>query len=366
VVIRVLLADDEPLVRAGIAMLLAADPEIEVAGEVGDGQAAVEFVQRSPPDVVVMDLRMPRMDGVEATRCITQYLEANPDPDRPGVQVLVLTTYNLDQAVYGALCAGAVGFLLKDAAPAELIAAIKAIAAGEGWLDPSITRSLIKQFAAQSGTDIPPAPAVVEAQARESVFRKEGEYWTVSYGGKVCRLRDSIGLHYLARLLQQPGQEFHVLDLVHAERGPVGAGGHKAGFDASGAGEQGLRIGLGHAGEILDETTKASYKRRIRDLQRDLEEAESWADAGRASKAREELEFLVDELARNLGLGGRDRLAASDAERARVSVTKAIIAAIKRMGAAHHPLARHLKASVHTGTFCSYSPEGSEETTWRC
>src|SRR6266852_3528337 len=236
-------------------MLLAADPEIEVAGEVGDGQAAVEFVQRSPPDVVVMDLRMPRMDGVEATRCITQYLEANPDPDRPGVQVLVLTTYNLDQAVYGALCAGAVGFLLKDAAPAELIAAIKAIAAGEGWLDPSITRSLIKQFAAQSGTDIPPAPAVVEAQARESVFRKEGEYWTVSYGGKVCRLRDSIGLHYLARLLQQPGQEFHVLDLVHAERGIVG----RRGSCLQGA--RGARIPCGRAGPKLGARRSGSPRR---------------------------------------------------------------------------------------------------------
>ncbi|MEV6815179.1 response regulator transcription factor [Micromonospora sp. NPDC051296] len=138
--IRVVLADDQPLVRSGIAMLLAAERDIAVVGECADGAAAVELARRERPDVVLMDVRMPGTDGVTATRDITA--------EGAGVRVLVLTTYHVDDAVRAALRAGASGFLLKDAAPDELTMAVRAVAAGEAWLDPAVTRSLLTEFAA--------------------------------------------------------------------------------------------------------------------------------------------------------------------------------------------------------------------------
>ncbi|MFI7025995.1 response regulator [Micromonospora sp. NPDC049900] len=138
--IRVLLADDQPLVRSGIAMLLAAEADIEVVGECDDGAAAVELARRIRPDVVLMDVRMPGTDGVAATRQITA--------DAAEVRVLVLTTYHVDDAVRAALRAGASGFLLKDAVPDELTMAVRAVAAGEAWLDPAVTRTLLTEFAA--------------------------------------------------------------------------------------------------------------------------------------------------------------------------------------------------------------------------
>jgi DNA-binding NarL/FixJ family response regulator len=147
VTIRVLLADDQPLVRAGIAMLLGAEPDIEVVGESAHGAETIEQAGRLQPDVVVMDVRMPGVDGVQATRQITAD-RFSADPDRP-VKVLMLTTYNLNEAVYAALRAGASGFLLKDVVPAELARSIRAVAAGDGWLDPAVTRELLKEFAAR-------------------------------------------------------------------------------------------------------------------------------------------------------------------------------------------------------------------------
>jgi DNA-binding NarL/FixJ family response regulator len=141
--IRVLLADDQPLVRAGIAMLLTAEPDIEIVGEVDDGAQAVELARRLLPDVVLMDVRMPGIDGVEATRSIVEHEHETV------VKVLVLTTYHVGEAVYAALRAGASGFLLKDSAPDELVAAIRAVAAGEAWLDPTVARALLTEFAAR-------------------------------------------------------------------------------------------------------------------------------------------------------------------------------------------------------------------------
>jgi DNA-binding NarL/FixJ family response regulator len=153
--IRVLLADDQPLIRAGIAMLLSAEPDIETVAEVGDGDQAVAAAHRLRPDVVVMDVRMPGTDGVAATRRITGDASrritgdaSGRDPGRP-VQVLILTTYHIDDTVYAALRAGAAGFLLKDAAPTELTGAIRAVAAGGGWLHPAVARGLLAEFAAR-------------------------------------------------------------------------------------------------------------------------------------------------------------------------------------------------------------------------
>lgn len=143
--ITVLVADDQPLVRAGLAMLLSAQPDLEVVGEASDGRETIQLAQRLRPDVVLMDLRMPVLDGAEATRVPVR---EQADSDRL-VKVLVLTTFNDDDAVYGALTAGASGFLLKHAAPADLVAAIRRVAAGESWIDPAVAGQVIKALSFQ-------------------------------------------------------------------------------------------------------------------------------------------------------------------------------------------------------------------------
>lgn len=141
--ITVLLVDDQALMRAGFRMILEAEPDIEVVGEASDGEEGVELARRLRPDVVLMDVRMPKLDGVEATRRL-----AGPDITSP-TNVLVLTTFDLDEYVYGALRAGACGFLLKDAPPEELVHAIHVCAAGDALLAPGVTKRLIEEFASR-------------------------------------------------------------------------------------------------------------------------------------------------------------------------------------------------------------------------
>jgi DNA-binding NarL/FixJ family response regulator len=144
--IRVLVADDQPVVRAGFQTILEAQPDIVVVGEAGDGREAVEQAHRLQPDVVLMDVRMPNVDGLQATRQL-----AGPCVPRP-VRVLVLTTFDLDDYVYEALRAGASGFLLKDVRRDDLVAAVRVVAAGDALLAPSVTRRLIQEFARRPPT----------------------------------------------------------------------------------------------------------------------------------------------------------------------------------------------------------------------
>ncbi|MEO3926797.1 response regulator transcription factor [Micromonosporaceae bacterium B7E4] len=159
--IRVLLADDQRLVRAGFRVLLENADGFEVCGEAADGSEAVDVVRTTRPDVVVMDIRMPGTDGLAALRLLAA------DPDLAGTRVLVLTTFDLDEYVFEALRAGASGFLLKDSEPAELLRAIRLVAAGEALLAPSVTRRLIAAFA-DGGRGGPPDEARLAAlTARE-------------------------------------------------------------------------------------------------------------------------------------------------------------------------------------------------------
>jgi DNA-binding NarL/FixJ family response regulator len=137
--VRVLLVDDDPLVRAGLRMILSSADDLEIVGEAGDGSEAVEAVRAHRPDVVLMDIRMPGVDGLAATSAVTRL----PDPP----QVVVLTTFGLDEYVFRALEAGAAGFLLKDTPPRDLVAAVRVVAAGEAMLSPSVTRTLIGHVA---------------------------------------------------------------------------------------------------------------------------------------------------------------------------------------------------------------------------
>jgi DNA-binding NarL/FixJ family response regulator len=146
--VRVVLADDQPLVRAGLRVLIADTPDLDVAGEAGTGAQAVQLARDLRPDVVVMDIRMPGMDGIEATAMITA--------EHPAARVVVLTTFDDDDYVYAALRAGASGFLVKDMALDDILAAIRVVAAGDALIAPSVTRRLIAQFAGRPGPPPPP------------------------------------------------------------------------------------------------------------------------------------------------------------------------------------------------------------------
>jgi DNA-binding NarL/FixJ family response regulator len=159
--IRVLIVDDQELVRTGFRLFLETQPGLAVVGEAGDGEEAIERVRELRPDVVLMDIRMPTMDGVEATAKLTS------GAIEPAPRVLVLTTFDLDEYVFGALRAGAAGFLLKDAPRERLIEAIRVVHSGEALLSPSITRRLIEDFAARSDPIEPPAAVLAELTPRE-------------------------------------------------------------------------------------------------------------------------------------------------------------------------------------------------------
>ena len=202
------------------------------------------------------------------------------------------------------------------------------------------------------------------AEVSRNLFRREGEYWTVRYEGSVVRLKDAKGLRYLAQLLGNPGREYHAIDLEAAggQRARPAPSGVR---DGAGPGELRVRPDLGDAGELLDAQAKAAYKARLDELEAELEEAEGFNDPGRAATAAAERDFLVDELARAVGLGGRDRRAASHAERARLNVTRAIRAAMANLARANPPLGRHLSATIRTGRYCSYTPDPRAPITWQ-
>jgi DNA-binding NarL/FixJ family response regulator len=160
-VTRVLIADDDALMRAGLVELLTADPELEIAGQAATGRQAVEQTRRLAPDVVLMDVRMPDLDGIAATRELARAA--------PGVRVLILTTFEQDDYIFGALRAGASGFLLKRARPEELLAAVHTVAAGEALLSPSVTRRVIDRMAQQ------PTPELADQAKLHALTPRERE-----------------------------------------------------------------------------------------------------------------------------------------------------------------------------------------------
>ncbi len=201
----------------------------------------------------------------------------------------------------------------------------------------------------------------VHRRPRRNVFRREGDYWSISYGGNTFRLKDAKGLHYMARLLREPGREWHVLDLVGVE-------------ESLGSGPTSERL-VGKASElrpvggvyepILDARAKAAYEHRIEDLREQLKEAEEWGDLERGARARQEIEAISDELTRATGLGGRERALGSDAERARVNVTRVIKAVVRRIDGYCPELRHHFASTLRTGIYCSYNPDPRLPTSWQ-
>ena len=224
--IRALLVDDQSMVRAGLRMLLSGEPDIEVVAEAGDGVAAVAEAARVRPDIVLMDIRMPELDGLEATRRI---LAADP-----AARVLVLTTFNLDEYVYQALQAGASGFVLKDDPPEQLISAVRIIAAGDALLSPSVTKRVIRHFARLHRD--PPPPAVGTLTSRElNVLEMLARGLSNAEIGKALFISETTVKTHVTRVLQKLelrdraqaivlAYQSHLFEDVDPITGPMGTG----------------------------------------------------------------------------------------------------------------------------------------------
>jgi DNA-binding NarL/FixJ family response regulator len=224
--IRVLVCDDQSVVRAGYATILSAQPGLEVVGEAGNGAVAVAEAQRLGPDVVVMDIQMPVVDGIEATRRL-----AGPGVDGAAApKILIVTTFNLDEYVYDALRAGASGFLLKDAPPAELISAVRTVAAGESLLAPSVTRRLIGRYAGRIRPSDPAEPKAgrplseLTAREREVLSLIATGMSNAEIAGALFLSAETVKT-YVSRILAKLGLRDRVQAVVFAYReGLVSAG----------------------------------------------------------------------------------------------------------------------------------------------
>ena len=207
--INVLIADDQALVRAGFRMVLEAEADIAVVGEAANGEQAVHSAQRLRPDVVLMDIRMPELDGIAATRRIAG--------DDHHARVLILTTFDLDEYVYDALGAGASGFLLKDSPPEQLVTAIRVVAGGEALLAPSITSRLIEQFARTRALSGEPPPGLDELTARElEVFKLMARGLSNAEIANALVVGDTTVKTHVARLLGKLGLRDRVQAVVLA------------------------------------------------------------------------------------------------------------------------------------------------------
>ena len=216
--IRVLIADDQAMVRAGFRMVLNAEADIEVAGEAGDGEQAVAGATRLHPDVVLMDIRMPRLDGIKATRRLLERPEVR-------TRVLILTTFDLDHYVYESLQAGASGFLLKNAPAEQLVEAIRVVAAGDSLLAPSVTRRVIEEFVRQHrGGDPPPELETLTAREREVLELLAHGRTNAEIAGELVVSHGTTKTH-VARVLQKLDLRDRVQAVIFAyENGVISPG----------------------------------------------------------------------------------------------------------------------------------------------
>jgi DNA-binding NarL/FixJ family response regulator len=216
----VLIADDQALVRVGLRKILEAEPDLGVVGEAADGEEAIGEARRLGPDVVLMDIRMPVLDGIEATRRLVQA--------HPGTRVLILTTFGLDTYVYEALRAGASGFMLKDAPPEEIAAAVRIVASGEALLAPAVTRAVVEEFARRP---VPKEPAALPAVLSELTPREREVLDLLARGlsnPEICAqlvITEATAKTHVARILQKLGLRDRVQVVIYAyETGLIAPG----------------------------------------------------------------------------------------------------------------------------------------------
>jgi tetratricopeptide (TPR) repeat protein len=222
---------------------------------------------------------------------------------------------------------------------------------------PRMDERLARAAALLPPTEERAAPPPAAEGATTAVLAREGDVWRLDFEGRVLRVRDAKGMRHLALLLANPGIEFHAVDVATAAAG----GAVPVAREVEGLS---VRAGTGDAGPALDSRAKAEYRSRLEDLRAEIEEAEAFNDPERAARAREEMDFIAQELSAAVGLGGRDRPAASAAERARVNVTRALRREIRRIAEEDARLGRELETTVRTGTFCAYEPDPRRPVAW--
>ncbi|WP_367318893.1 hypothetical protein [Streptomyces sp. HUAS ZL42] len=258
-----------------------------------------------------------------------------------------------DAAGASALFADAVRAWNEIGAPYEAAECRLRLADAQHDLGRTRAETLEREAARAEFERIATAPAVPPAQPATTgpnAFVREADFWKIVFDGRRLTVRDSKGMHHLARLLGAPGRELHVLDLVAAESDdPTRAAG---------------LLRAGDAGPLLDDRAKRMYRRRLAEIDDDIEEARSAGDAAREAQAEFERDFLISELARAVGLGGRDRRAGAASERARAAVTQALRKAIGRLREACPPLGEHLDRTIRTGTYCAYLPDPRFPSMW--
>ncbi|MFK4593709.1 transcriptional regulator [Streptomyces pristinaespiralis] len=260
-----------------------------------------------------------------------------------------------DAAGASALFADAVRAWSEIGAPYEMAECRLRLAEAQHDLGRTRTALLEKEaahaaFERIAGRTPGPVDPARPATTEPNTFVRQADYWTVVFDGRRATVRDSKGMHHLARLLATPGREFHVLDLVAADSDDPTA--------------TGRLLRAGDAGPLLDDRAKRMYRRRLTEIEDDIEEARRDNDLARQGQAEFERDFLIGELARAVGLGGRDRRAGAASERARAAVTQALRKAIGRLREACPPLGDHLDRTVRTGTYCAYFPDPRVPSTW--
>jgi CheY-like chemotaxis protein len=340
---RILIVDDQAGDRRLVeAMLVPYGYEISA---VSSGEEALERIKTESPDLVLVDVVMPGMSGYDVCRSVRA-------DETTAFLPIVMLTADPEQDKVAGLEVGADDFIAKPFDRRELLTRVRSLLRIKSFHD------TIARQAAELAELNRTLETRVAAQVREilalrglggtALFKREGEFWTIAFEGAAFRLRDTKGLHYIEALLREPGRERHALDLITADRADGGAA-----IAAS-----------GDAGPVLDAEAKAQYRARLDELAEELRDAERSNDGERASRANEERQLLIEQLAGAVGLGGRDRMAASDAERARVNVTRAIKSVLDRIAENSPALGEHLAATLRTGQFCAYVPDPRSPLRW--
>jgi DNA-binding response OmpR family regulator len=319
---RVLIIEDQREMRENLATIL--EMESYVVLRAGNGRHGLDLARSERPDLILCDVMMPELDGHGVLQALRN------DPATAAIPFIFLTAKGDKRDQRAGMNLGADDYLTKPVTVSDLLNAVAA----------RLARAT--QHPAESPVATAAPAATVDED--EAVLRKEGEYWTVGDRESMFRLRDAKGLGYLAVLLAQPGQELHALELERP--GTSGAP-------------------LGDAGEVLDASARAAYRRRLEELASELEEARAHHDLGRIDRLEAESDTVTQELERAFGLGGRARRAGSASERARVNVTRTILASIRKIEGHSVRLGRYLAATVRTGTFCVYQPDPSRPLRWR-